>query len=84
MAFILRAAFEIVNRVGGIGEGLSGIGQLFFRLCFRSREQPVGFVGLGWHSAHAADDGGGFLDAITIQVQDEGKPQSRTFFKLKF
>jgi hypothetical protein len=34
-------AFEIVNRVGGIGEGLSGIVQLFFHLCFRSREEPL-------------------------------------------
>jgi hypothetical protein len=33
MAFVFGAAFVVVEQIGGVGDGVSGLGQAFLNLC---------------------------------------------------
>ena len=66
MPLVFGAAFEIVDGIGGLRESFGGIGELLLDLCSWTCEQTIGSVGLGRHSAYAADDGGRLFNLSAV------------------
>src|SRR5688572_15158577 len=62
MALVLGAALKIVNRVSGVRERLSGVGQLFFYLTRRADQRRIRSIGAARPNADAADHGSGLFN----------------------
>ena len=64
MPFIIRAAFQIVDRIRRLRQGLSGFRELPFDLRLRPQKKAIGFLCLRRHGADTADHHVGLLNVF--------------------
>ena len=69
MAFIIGAAFEVVDGIGGLRQRFGCVRELFFYLGPRTGEERVGLIRLCRHGADAADDGNSLLNRIAVDIE---------------